>query len=150
MMKRLAWTLTVAGILYIVWWLASPLFLNQVVNETVPLNQQSVMYTGNFRDGDSFHKAKGEVTTVKSEQNLYLQFENFEVTNGPALHVYLKKNDTATSEGLDLGELKGNIGNQHYVLPEGIDLSAYNTVVVYCKAFHVDVGIADLMLKQGI
>ncbi len=35
----------------------------------------------------------------------------------------------------DLGALKGNKGNQQYVLPAGADLSRYRSVVIWCRAF---------------
>jgi hypothetical protein len=38
---------------------------------------------------------------------------------------------------LDLGSLKGNIGNQNYEIPAGTDISEYQSVVIYCLPFHV-------------
>ncbi|MDQ3883960.1 MAG: DM13 domain-containing protein, partial [Thermoproteota archaeon] len=40
--------------------------------------------------------------------------------------------------------LKGNIGNQNYDIPEGTDLSRYDTVLIWCKAFSVLFGGAKL------
>jgi hypothetical protein len=45
---------------------------------------------------------------------------------------------------LDLGSLKGNQGNQNYEIPEGVDLSEYNGVVIYCLPFHVVFATATL------
>jgi hypothetical protein len=36
-----------------------------------------------------------------------------------------------------LGALKGNIGDQNYAIPRAVDLSAYRSVVVWCKRFGV-------------
>jgi hypothetical protein len=47
-------------------------------------------------------------------------------------------------EYIDLGSLKGNMGNQNYDIPSGTDLSQYNSVVIYCKPFHVVFATAPL------
>lgn len=53
--------------------------------------------------------------------------------------------DRAVKAGINLEELKGNIGDQNYELPEGVDLGVHSRVVIYCKAFSVVFGSADLM-----
>ena len=45
---------------------------------------------------------------------------------------------------LDLGPLKGNVGNQNYVVPAGTDLSRYRSVVIWCRRFAVPFGAAPL------
>ena len=45
----------------------------------------------------------------------------------------------------DLGELKGNIGNQNYEIPKDLDVDQYNSVVIYCVPFHVVFSVATLM-----
>jgi hypothetical protein len=37
----------------------------------------------------------------------------------------------------DLDALKGNVGDQQYTLPRGLDLGRHSTVVVWCRAFSV-------------
>ena len=81
-----------------------------------------------------------------------LRLTDFNTSNGPALHVYLvaaddaRDNDTVTKAGfLDLGELKGNIGDQNYDLPADIDLTKYRAVTIWCKRFSVNFGTAPLM-----
>jgi hypothetical protein len=79
-----------------------------------------------------------------------LRLEEFDVTNGPDLHVILSKNPAPTNrvevgnEYVDLGQLKGNQGNQNYVIPDYIDLLQYQSVVIYCVPFHVVFAIATL------
>jgi len=163
-MKKTLWTLLAVVLLGIGWWLGSPLFLDKKVNEVFPgeavpsaaapsqvssptESPQPITikeFEGSFRDGDALHKAKGVARSETAEGIRYIRFIDFEATNGPVLHAYLRKKDQPTLEGIDLGKLKGNIGNQHYELPKDIDLAEYNTVVIYCKTFRVDVGLADL------
>ena len=45
---------------------------------------------------------------------------------------------------IDLGSLKGNIGNQNYEIPAGTDLSQYQSIVIYCQPFHVVFATATL------
>ncbi|MFS1512266.1 DM13 domain-containing protein [Chengkuizengella sp. SCS-71B] len=101
-------------------------------------------FSGSFVDADSSHSASGDVFTVNTDDGVYLRFENFEATNGPDLYVYLAKSGEETSDGIRLEKLKGNVGDQNYLLPEGVDLSEYDKVVIWCKAFDVDFGYAKL------
>ncbi|WP_349409801.1 DM13 domain-containing protein [Pseudalkalibacillus sp. SCS-8] len=151
------------------WWLVSPLFLDKEVSEglppveenqepsenakdeaenkesgTEPTEMASKMFAGKFKGADAKHQAAGKVITVEAEEGLFIRFEEFEVTNGPDLYVYLVKQDEETKEGIELGKLKGNKGSQNYLIPEGIDLEVYQKVVIWCKAFDEDFGYASL------
>jgi hypothetical protein len=46
---------------------------------------------------------------------------------------------------VDLGPLKGNVGDQNYAVATGVDTAAYSSVVVWCARFHVPFGAADLV-----
>jgi hypothetical protein len=78
-----------------------------------------------------------------------LRLEDFRTDNGPDLFVYLSAAPIDGSEPfdddvIDLGMLKGNVGNQNYEIPDGIDLGRYSTVVVWCKRFTSAFGAASL------
>ncbi len=85
-----------------------------------------------------------------SEQR-FLRFENFSTDNGPDLRVYLTASDADGDSGafdddfVDLGVLKGNIGDQNYEIPVDVDLSVYDTVVVWCVRFSTPFTAADLV-----
>jgi len=81
------------------------------------------------------HEAKGKAEIISVGNASFLRFENFEVTNGPDLHVYMTINGDITT-GIDLGKLKGNIGDQNYELKR-VDTNTYDTVVIYSQPFHV-------------
>lgn len=81
------------------------------------------------------HDAKGKAEIISVGNIAFLRFENFQVTNGPDLHVYMTINGNATT-GIDLGTLKGSTGDQNYDL-HGIDTKTYDTVVIYSQPFHV-------------
>ncbi|MDW0144837.1 MAG: DM13 domain-containing protein [Nitrososphaeraceae archaeon] len=40
--------------------------------------------------------------------------------------------------------MKGNVGNQNYEIPIGSDLSKYNTVLIWCRAFSFLFGSAQI------
>lgn len=107
---------------------------------------------GGFSDADAFHKGSGTATIYEGKEGLrVLRLEDFRVTNGPELHVILspsanpRSRDEVTSSGyVDLGKLKGNVGNQNYAIPEGVEISEMASVVIYCKPFHVIFSVASL------
>lgn len=110
-----------------------------------------IVAQGQFIDGDSFHKGSGQATIYRlADGSHVLRFAAFAVTNGPDLHVLLATNPMPESssdlgEYIDLGSLKGNLGNQNYPLSADVDLSKYKSVVIYCLPFHVVFATATLM-----
>jgi Electron transfer DM13 len=170
------------------WYLASPLFIDEVVDEEFPIaapgeealaqvsekdeavaaeempeqkmaepmpeteaDTPTLIGQGQFQDGDSFHKGSGTAIIYQVPEGEHLlRFENFSATNGPDLHVLLVEHASPASRDeimagyLDLGALKGNIGNQNYEIPAGTDLSKYKSVVIYCMPFHVIFATASL------
>lgn len=115
------------------------------VDQSMPaMTDPVIVATGRFTEIDAVHKGSGDVTLYQLPDNSrILRFENFSVTNGPALHVYITRNPaprTAEEIGndyIDLGELKGNIGSQNYNVPTEIDFNLYQGIVIYCTQFSV-------------
>lgn len=98
------------------------------------------------------HAGRGTANVYQVEDiGLVLRLEEFEVEDGPDLHVYLTTQDTVENtsgvdlaDGLDLGVLKGLSGDQNYELPAGIDLTAYKYVVIWCVPYQVAFAAAPL------
>ncbi len=113
--------------------------------EEESMEVSAMSYAGSFIGvGDGIHDAQGDAYTIPLEDGSeVLRLENFESTNGPDLFVYLATDDIA-SDFVNLGDLKANKGNQNYDIPEGTDLSKYNKVLIWCKAFGVLFGSAEL------
>lgn len=94
----------------------------------------------------------GRYTTVGSALVLgdgsgqrFLRFEDFETSNGPDLEVYLVNSSTGdVSDFVSLGRLSGNIGNQNYEIPPDVDLTVYDTVMIWCVRFSSGFGQATL------
>ena len=120
--------------------------------EMMAASGPTALKQGMFRDADSFHKGEGSATLYALPDGSHvLRFEDFRVTNGPDLRVLLanhpdpQERNQVTGPGyVELGKLKGNIGNQNYTLPEGLLPDDYGSVVIYCKPFHVVFSVAPL------
>jgi hypothetical protein len=111
----------------------------------------SVLVTGNFIEIDPLHWGKGSATIYQlSEQQRVLRFQDYSSARGGDVFVYLSRDPeprTAVEMGvdfLDLGRLKGNIGNQNYTLPANLDLSGYRSVVIFCRQFNTVITVANL------
>ncbi len=125
---------------------------DSMMEETMMEKDDSMMeetilmsYSGIFVGvGDGIHDAQGDAYTIPLEDgSTVLRLENFQSTNGPDLFVYLSTDENA-SEFINLGELKANKGNQNYEIPDDVDLSKYNKVLIWCKSFSVLFGSAEL------
>ncbi len=117
---------------------------DQAEDEAMP-DAPQVVAQGNFIDADAVHKGSGTATlyALPDGRNV-VRFEDFRTTNGPALVVYLAKHPSPTSAAdvlddgfVDLGKLKGNVGNQNYEIPADVDVSEYGSVVIWCVLFDV-------------
>lgn len=110
--------------------------------------------TGSF-DSRGRYTVTGTATIYENEDgSRFLRLEDFETTNGPDLFVYLTvagsadDDEALDEEFVNLGVLKGNIGNQNYDIDDDIDLDRYDTVVIWCRRFTVGFGAADLVSQM--
>ena len=107
---------------------------------------------GSFRDADGFHKGSGQATIYRGPDGSHLlRLENLNVTNGPDLRVLLSphqdpmsRSEVKTPGYVELAKLKGNKGDQNYVVPDDVDVAAQRSVIIYCKPFHVIFSVAPL------
>lgn len=99
------------------------------------------------------HETKGLATIyVLDDGRRVLRLTEFSTSNGPDVRVYLvaaadvQEEDAAKQAGfVDLGAMKGNIGDQNYDIPAGLDLSKYRSVSIWCRRFSVNFGAAPLV-----
>ena len=156
MSRRIPVVLAVAIIGFVAWYAFRPerRFINQTVNEQFPTASAAAsnkLASGEFHNGA--HETKGTATVFQlADGRKTLRLTDFATSNGPDVHVYLvaaadaKDNDTVTKAGfVDVGSLKGNIGDQNYDLPVDTDLAKYRAVTIWCKRFSVNFGTAPLM-----
>jgi len=157
-MKR--WTkiaILVAAVAVLVAWYAfrpERLVVNRRINEAMPAEQggspTQVLESGRFYS--ILHPTAGIATIYQvGEKTRVLRLTNFRTSNGPDVHVYMvaadDAKDVATVENagfVDLGVIKGNIGDQNYTLADDLDLAKYRAVSIWCKRFSVNFGAAAL------
>ncbi len=205
-------SLAVAGVLAaivglpIAWYLGSPLFIDQKVNEAFPTIAPAVVQPtvpptiaaptiapavivatgapvaiaptvpptvappttvpptptpagpvrlgqGSFSVVDTVHKGSGEATFYRlPDGQVVLRLEdNFKVTNGPDLYIYLAGHAAPRTSmqlhengAFEVAQLKGNIGGQNYTLPADFDPAQYKSVVIYCKRFTTVFSTAEI------
>ena len=148
-------------LLLVGWYLFRPerIFIDTTVNESLPETAESdvraagpkTISKGTFHG--VAHDAKGDAEILElPDGKKILRFTNFEVSNGPDVVVYLSSvndaNDNDSVKNSDfilLGQLKGNIGDQNYEIPGDLDLSNYNSAVIWCRRFGVNFAVAPLL-----
>lgn len=164
--------LTIIGLGIIGWLLfgffgIQALWTDRVVNEPIPMmpvpNESVTTSTkpsiktiaqGEFTQGDSTYTISGNVAVTEDNGARVISFRDFDVTNGPDLFVYIvtspnTDNQTvkeAVREGkfVSIGALKGNKGNQTYILPPEIELNENTVISIWCRRFSRNFGSADL------
>jgi hypothetical protein len=101
------------------------------------------------------HSTSGTVSLVRRpDGSRILAIAHLNTSDGPDVHVWLSaapviKGDKGwyvfgKHRHVDLGSLKGNIGNQFYVVPKGTDFTGLTSVSIWCQRFDVSFGAARL------
>lgn len=92
------------------------------------------------------HEVEGSAKLIRVGDEVTLRFEDFKSINGPDLNIYLST-DKENTEFIDLGDIKATSGNVNYTVPSDVDLTKYDTVLVWCKAFSVLFSYAELNVE---
>lgn len=100
------------------------------------------------------HTTGGEAELIEvGGEGTVLTLTGFETDPGPDLRLLLSSPDAGTGSAgeqhLDLGALKGNVGDQQYEVPADADLDRLTKVLVWCRAFSVGFGEARLEPPRG-
>jgi hypothetical protein len=164
-------TAIVAGT--VLWYLFRPeaLSLDRIVNEPLPVAEHSIsamaespamvdspmgvklpekLAGGRFHS--NAHETRGSAAVfLLADGRRVLRLTEFATANGPDVRVYfvaaanVQYEATAKEAGLvDLGALKGNIGDQNYDIPADLDLTRFRAVPIWCRRFSVNFGAAPL------
>jgi hypothetical protein len=116
--------------------------VDRVVNEQVVSGVEArAVASGAFRG--LAHETMGRATVMeRSDGSRVLTLTGFRTDPGPDLRVYVVPGDGSdVSNAVDLGRLKGNRGDQQYDVPDGVRAGS---VVIWCRAFSVAFGVAEL------
>jgi hypothetical protein len=136
------------------------LFVNRRVSEGFPAVAGGAaaqsLESGSFHG--IMHPTGGTATIYRlGDGSVVLRLTNFKTSNGPDVHIYMVAEDDAKDSAsvlhsgfVDLGVMKGNIGDQNYRLGPNVDLSKFRAVSVWCKRFSVNFGTAPLLPEQAM
>jgi hypothetical protein len=111
-----------------------------MAEETMP-GEIVTLVSGDFSGNSRYDVTGGALVLNDGSEERFLRFENFQSNNGPDLKVYLRAD---SGDFVSLGDLKGNIGDQNYVIPTDVDLNTFSTVEIWCERFGVGFGQAQL------
>ena len=116
---------------------------------TAPANAEIIMAAAPVNLGQSFvkkkYKIKGHWSVVQENGRTLIHFsDDFKTKNGPDLKVFLSPQsvgevtgETVLDGAVTLGVLKSNKGSQDYLLPKGVSLANFSSVLIHCEAFSV-------------
>jgi Electron transfer DM13 len=160
------WTkfgIPIAAIAVLVAWYAfrpERLVVNRRVDEAMPAAEGGSparpLESGRFYS--ILHPTAGTATIFQmGDGTRVLRLTSFSTSNGPDVHVYMVAADDAKDVAtvqragfIDLGVLKGNIGDQNYTLGSDLDLAKYRAVSIWCKRFSVNFGAAALRPTEAL
>jgi len=91
------------------------------------------------------YKIKGQWKVVQENGQTIIRFsDDFKTKNGPDLKIFLSPQSvgdvtgkTALEGAVTLGVLKSNKGTQDYVVPNGVSLDNFSSVLIHCEAYSV-------------
>lgn len=144
----------------LVWFQPQKLWIDEEVEDAAPATRPTATATApepesepeptQFRGID--HETSGRVLVLAGTTagTQVVRFEDLNTSNGPDLRVYLSTapptgpRDAFDDDYVELGRLKGNIGDQNYDVPPGTDLERFRSVVIWCKRFSVPFAAAPL------
>ncbi len=141
---------------FVAWYAFRPerLVVNRRVAEALPTAQSGSLpqplVSGQFYS--ILHPTAGSATIYQMGDGTHLlRLTSFSTSNGPDVHVYMVAADDAKDVArvqqagfVDLGVIKGNVGDQNYTLGSDLDLAKYRAVSIWCKRFSVNFGAAAL------
>ena len=100
--------------------------------------------------GTMDHHASGKVTLNKDMKgHTTLTLSDIKIDKVPDGYVFLTK-DGDWRKGVELGMLKKFTGTVSFDLPMGVEAGDYDTVVIWCKKYKVEIGragLSDTMMK---
>jgi hypothetical protein len=116
---------------------------------TTPVN----LLTGTFVSHE--HTTTGAVRVIEHpDGSRQLAIVGLATSNGPDVHVWLSAGPVVEGfdgwftardyDHVDLGLIKGNLGDLLYDIPTDVDLETFRTVDLWCEQFSVSFGAAAL------
>jgi hypothetical protein len=116
----------------------------KMVDDSVPAG--NTLAKGNFSGFQ--HSLAGSSSVVKdSTGNIFLRLENFTMTSGPDVYVYMSKSTTYSgSQSIEVRKLEGGFTDSNITIDidNNLDYKEYKYVLVYCFQFSALFGRSEL------
>jgi hypothetical protein len=122
--------------------------LQAAAAEARRLGSPVAVVSGEFSSLD--HPTSGTaLLVVQPDGSRLVRLEGLKTDNGPDLRVVVSSAEVGAgdySSLVELGRLKGNIGDQNYEIAADIELDSIRSVVIWCKRFSSAFGEAPLVV----
>lgn len=103
------------------------------IGSTIVSPQATLLFTGTF-EPEGGNTVTGKAHIYKEGDFYKLSLKDFSISSGPDLKVYLSKTNRPESF-VNLGSL-GSGNSQTYTVPEGVNFSTYQYVLIHCQQFN--------------
>lgn len=129
-----------------------PFSMTVLIEGSAPITSeiQLAQAVGEFTTVDQAHPTTGAARVVTENGQRYLEFDAaFGTSRGPQVEVILYTGSTipisiAEADYITLAPLEGFTGAQRYEIPANVNLSNFQSVGIWCRAFNVTFGYATL------
>lgn len=123
---------------------------NQADSSVIVAQASSVVMSGRFMTAEK--PTTGMAKIVSEGGHYYLELDaKFSTSNqGPDLHVLLDPSQkppqtyTQMNRPVNLGKLRSYTGTQRYPIPDAIDPSKFQSVVIWCRMANATFGYAPI------
>jgi len=117
--------------------------IQDVIQEVpVPKDISTLKYSGSFIPTSGIN-VNGQAKIYLDNNQYKLELQNFSISNGPDLKVYLSKSNTPT-EFVNLGNLTSSTV---YLIPQSVVLSEYKYVLIHCQQYNHLFAVAELVVN---
>ncbi|HZC69304.1 MAG TPA: DM13 domain-containing protein [Jatrophihabitans sp.] len=119
---------------------------------TIDAHEPRLLARGKFISHEHSTHGTASIVRLPSGRRV-LAIAHLDTSEGPVVKVWLT-DQKVTEDGwhvfddgsyVNLGSLKGNLGNQVYPIPDNADLSVLRSVTIWCDRFDVSFGAAELV-----
>ena len=124
---------------------------DSMVNSSPDMDKEEVVNTSTTRMGPFSPLAAGKEATgsatLRTLENGFLGLDfsdNFSLTDGPSLFVFLSNSEFLSDDAINLGSFVSPSGGQMYSIPEGVSLDSFTHVAVHCIPYNVTFAYAEL------